>query len=133
MNNIKTKYIFVSQQEFPFATTDSIENKIEHIEADFSQSCETKILTKHDKNIILSRYQFELIPNESIFFSINLPNSFYVTVQSPITFVEICQNTKPETVTLNNSGILELEPGCHIITMVIAIIPFSTQELITMY
>lgn len=134
MNNNNTKYVFVSQQELSLAKIDSIENKIvpiQYIETDFSQNCETNILTQPNRDIVLSHCQFEIIQNENIFYPINLPNSYYVTVQSPVSFSEICQNAEPKNVTLTKSGILELESGCHIITNNIIFYPKTNYDILT--
>lgn len=102
-NNNKTKYVLVSQREFSLVTIDSIDNKIvpiKHIETNFNQRYETGILTQSDRDIILSHCQFEIIKNENIFFPINLPNSYYVTAQSPVNFNEIRYDNEPKNFAL---------------------------------
>lgn len=79
--------------------------------------------------------EFRPVPSRNYFIQINQNNQYYCVVQTPILLSEHCQNEPIFTTSITQNGILNLKPGCSIVTNEMKITSFtilkSKSEIVT--
>lgn len=127
LNDIGSEYIPITETEFSTSVFNIASEKIikpaENVHLDYHESCELNIFMNPNENVISRLCNMKVIPRANYFTPIDVSNTFYVTISSPITVFEHCRNKTVQTHYLNASGILELEKFCRINTEKISLRP----------
>lgn len=90
------------------------------------QSCELSLILDPNQEKIQRLCEFRQIPERNYFIQMDHNNRYYCIIKTPILITEHCSNTPISTTPITMNGILELKPGCSIVTNDIKISSFKT-------
>lgn len=133
INDMGNEYIPISSMEFSNGKFniegEKILNPAENVHLDYSEQCEINIFMNPHKEIIEELCDIRIIPTSNYFVPINFDNTFYLTINNPITISEHCRGHASKLQSISQDGILRLEPNCRVNTEKLSIRPRNNYKL----